>query len=119
MAATWDRVVPCGLGYNWHILLSPSLTKSNKAVRNQAQTDRSQRHTATTTSPRCQGSMGVGVSDPCPAQAPNVFVLIGAGGRCPPYHHLHFGREIIKGGWEGLEQPSPLTESAHLSRRFC
>lgn len=37
MATTWDRVVPCGLGYNssehWAMLPSPSLTKSNKAVR--------------------------------------------------------------------------------------
>lgn len=37
---------------------SPSLTKIKQGGPDHAQTDRKQRHTATTTSPRCQGSMG-------------------------------------------------------------
>lgn len=71
------------------ILRFPSLIKSNRAVRTSTKTDRRQRHTAEVPGK----NMGVGVSavdvgplqarDPCPAQAPNVFVLIGAAGRCP------------------------------------
>lgn len=118
---TWQ---PHGIGsclVGWVITgtycFSPSLTKSNKAVRNQAQTDNSQRHTATTTSPRCQGSMGVGVSDPCPAQAAKGVCFDWRRGPLPIISSPPF-RARNKGGWEGLEQPSPLTEPAHLSRRF-
>lgn len=70
--------------------------------------------------------MGVGVrvssvdvgplqpTHPYPAQAPNVFVLIGAARRC---HHIItsvWGRN--KGGWEGLERPSPPNRSRPLQR---
>lgn len=73
--------------------------------------------------------MGVGVSmsivdvgplqptHPYPAQAPNVFVLIGASRRC--HHIITSVWAGNKGGWEGLERPSPLTESAHFGGQRC
>lgn len=106
------------------ILPSPSLTKSNRAVRTSTKTDRRQRHTAEVPGK----NMGVGVSavdvgplqarDPCPAQAPSCV--------CFDWRHRPLPIHIItsisggnKGGWEGLERPSPLTESAHVSGRCC